>query len=230
MRIPDALRKEREESYLHFIYDFCKRSSGPNVEIEARLGRILAKDYGSRMNIRTPTPIVFEQLPPGFAFEGSVEAEDFESLKKMLIHSEFVVTKDRIEIKRDQRETYSDKGILAKAERKKRKRNIEIYFPKMKYDIRISISIEVELPRKRSNQEPIAVRERTRSSCLIEPYIFDFTEVVQRDGRGGVARHFNEVEIEIVDGHNLDWRLFAAILHNFNIPSPLQEGLRSNRP
>jgi hypothetical protein len=227
MQIPDVLRKETEEGYIRFLYDFCRRSTGPNVEVEARLGRIVSKDYGSRMNMKTPAPVLFEQLPPGFAFESAVEAEDLLALKKMLGENEFIVAADRIEIKGNHREIYSTEGILRRVERKKRRNSIEIYFPRMKYDVRVSISTEEELPKKRSSQEPVAVRERRRSSCLIEPYVFDFTETVQRSGRGEEVRQFNEVEIEIVDGHNLDWRLFISILHNFNIPKPLQESLRS---
>lgn len=216
MEIPkDILGPIRDHG--EFLKRFILSFKNEGKELEIRLGRIVGKEDNVRMKMGAVAPVVLKSLPLEYRFESAVDPEDFRKLKEHFSSYPSEVKNDLVVINEDGRETYEG-DELKKVERKLRSEKLDVYIPGKKYDMRLVLSEEAETFKQASKKKAIVRRTRRRETYLIEPYSFDFTEVLVSDERDDVrnGRKF-EIEVEVFNSERLISTDFVSLIYNFNV-------------
>ena len=166
------------------------------LEIEARLGTILDRKTGARIDLGAVHPVIMASEKSEFYFQSGVSQPFFESVCDILSDLDSGHTEEIVVIKNKIRTIYSEgnKTVM----RKIRLRTFEMHLPGNQYDIRMSFSKEEVLgggagTRTAGKQDSGFRRERSRTSALTPFYRFDMTTIRLPN------RPSYEVEIEIVN-------------------------------
>lgn len=180
------------------------------LEIEARLGVILDRKTGTRIDLGAAHPVIFMSQKSEFYFQSGVTSPFFQKVNQNLSCLKSSRIEEVVIIKNKVRTIYSDgkKTIM----RKVRLRTFEIHFPSCRYDVRISFSKEELLNR----EEEMRIvkkkvegfrRERDRISMSASSYKFDLTSIKSSN------QFIYEIEVEITD-FDFDRNEFFNILEN----------------
>lgn len=199
MALPEIFHQVKHKEFKAIIHEFIALKEYKNIEIEARLGRIMNKICKRRIDFRTEHPIIFEQLANEFCFESGVDEKDYLKIKN-LISGESLLTaiSDKITIANRIRKIESlNNPENVSFERKEKIKSLDIFLPDFKYDVRISISSETVAQAKEfDGAKPLISRLRRRESLPAGPFVFDFTKVSSADAKNTKSY---EVELEIKD-------------------------------
>ncbi|KAH9411540.1 hypothetical protein HK407_04g06420 [Ordospora pajunii] len=214
MSIPEKILNGPILSHIESLRRFILAFKNERQELEIRLGRIIGKDDGTRMKMDTVSPIVLRSLPADYKFESAVDCEDFRKLKELFSKQPSEAKEDVIVINEDGRETYEG-SVLKKVEKKVRTEKLDIYLPGKKYDVRLVLNEEKETFKQASKKKTLVKRVRRRETYFIEPYGFDFTEVLVSGDKD--EKRKLEVEVEVFDSEKLVSGNFISLIHNFNI-------------
>lgn len=205
MAMPECLFKNRYTSTIqNLVLKRLDCESLSNVEIEARLGRIVSKITTKRISFEVQHPIVFESLPNEYRFVSGVERNDFNTIKHALFADALpTAVQDRVTVSRSIRKI--EQNGSTRYEKKVKILSIDVYLPDMLYDVRVSVSREFSVSQKEFSlghqSSPYHVqRDRDRESFRCNEYSFDFTKILdaRREGAEGAPRTY-EVEVEIKD-------------------------------
>lgn len=219
MKLPEKLLESTFFDYKKYLVDYILDAKKiKDVEIEARLGKIMSKDWNNRIYISTPMPIIYKSLPDEYYFKSGVSNKDFEDLKKIFSDMEVNEENDIILIKSGVREIYDISGKLKRVQKKSKKSSLTIYFPNCEYDLRISVSVETELLKEAIDRPVIIKRVRKRDCYVYDSFEFDFTEVGIRGKQAEESEHVFEVETEAVLYGNFNSTSFIEVVNNLNIP------------
>lgn len=206
MAIPECLFKN---SYTFTIQNLVLKRldavSTSNVEIEARLGRIVNKITTKRISFEVSHPIVFESLPNEYRFVSGVEKSDFGAIRHALFPEATPTTvQDRVTVSRNIRKIEHDGGV--RYEKKVKIFSMDVHLPDLLYDVRVSVSKEAAVDQRefnldRSSPAHHIQRDRDRESFRCNEYSFDFTKVsgAKREAPENLPRTY-EIEVEIKDG------------------------------
>lgn len=194
--VPLELIKESLSSIKNSFSKHLVVNNDKCLEIEARLGIILDRKSGTRIDLGAAHPVIFMSQKSEFYFQSGVTNSFFEKVATKLSDLESTRVEEVVIIKNKIRTIYSDgkKTIM----RKVRLRTFEIHFPNCQYDVRISFSKE-ELLNKEEEMRIIKKRgegfrrERDRISISATPYKFDLTSIKSSN------QSIYEVEVEIID-------------------------------
>ncbi|TBU16176.1 subunit beta of mRNA capping enzyme [Ordospora colligata] len=214
MDVPEKILNGPVLNHIECLRRFILAFKNERQELEIRLGRIVGKDDGMRMKMDAVAPIVFKNLPADYKFESAVDSEDFRKLKELFSKHLSEKKEDVIVINEDGRETYEG-NVLKKVEKKIRTEKLDIYLPGKKYDVRLVLNEEKETFKQASKKKTLVKRIRKRETYFIEPYGFDFTEVLVSGDRDEKKKL--EVEVEVFDSEKLVSGNFISLIHNFNI-------------
>ncbi|CAD25344.1 hypothetical protein [Encephalitozoon cuniculi GB-M1] len=209
--------RDHAEYLRRFILDF----KNERKELEIRLGKIVSKEDGSRMKVDTVAPIVFRNIPVDYRFESAVDPGDFKVLKKQFSFCKGESTNDVVIINEDGRETYEN-DELKKVEKKTRSQKLDIYIPGKRYDVRLVLNEENEMFKRPSKKKAIVKRVRRRETYFIEPYGFDFTEVVLSGEKDEKEKRKFEIEVEVFNSEKLVSNDFISLIYNFNVDLAIQ--------
>lgn len=223
MELPKSISSGPVRDHSEFLKRFILAFKNEQKELEIRLGRIVGKEDHARLKIDAVAPVVLRNLPLDHRFESAVDPEDFRRLKELFAAHAGETRSDRVVVNEDGRETYED-GKLKKVERKMRSEKLDIHLPGKKYDIRLVVSEEAETFKQASKKKPLIQRTRARETFFIEPYGFDFTEVLVHDERDERRRGKKfEIEVEVFNTERLVSAEFVSLIYNFNIDIPAKE-------
>lgn len=205
MAIPECLLKNSYASTIqNLVLKRLDVGNVSNVEIEARIGRIVNKITTKRISFDIKHPIVFESLPNEYRFVSGVEKPDFDTIKHVLFPEIApVVVRDRVTVNRNIRKIEQDGTV--RYEKKVKILSIDVHLPDMLYDVRVSASREVAVDQREFNSDRThpahhVQRDRDRESFRCNEYSFDFTRVsnTKRDAPESPPRTY-EIEMEIKD-------------------------------
>lgn len=178
-----------------------------NIEIEARLGKIVDINSNERISLSTPHPVLIKSLDGNYRFRSGVSEEAYDRILSRFKDNEHKRVLDRVIVHKNGRYTFID-GKISSSIKKVRLKSFEIYNPYSEYDIRVSIRVEHPIEFKPIvDKRAIVERNRDRTSFLIDGFSFDFTNIQSRD------RMSYEIEVEVVDlSYNKDD--FISIMMN----------------
>lgn len=196
MTLPDILFRAKHEFFKKLIYKHLKLPSFEEIEVEARVGRLINVITKKRINYQTEHPIIFSRLPNELCFENGVDKQDFAQIKNTITEGRPTNNIcDRVTIGNKIRRIESSEGVTY--EKKMRLVSFDIYLPEFKYDVRISVSKETKAEQKDFVSSKNAfTRTRDRESYSSGAFTFDFTKTSR--GIEGDSRVF-EVEMELKD-------------------------------
>lgn len=205
MSIPECFFKNSYASSIqNIVLKRLDTGAVGNVEIEARLGRIVNKITTKRIGFEVRHPIAFESLPNECRFVSGVEKSDFSTIKHMLFPEATPTTvQDRVIVCRNVRKIEQDGGV--RYEKKVKILSMDIHLPDMLYDVRVSVSREAIIDQKefgldRSSPAHYIRRDRSRESFRCNEYSFDFTKVssARKEALEDLPRTYG-IEVEVKD-------------------------------
>lgn len=221
MGLPSILTLVKPDDFLKsHILKSINLQNYDEIEIEARIGRITSVITRKRVVLDTPHPVIFDSLSGEHYFDGGVDQQDFENMKNQIQDgckvlsengdSNLINTSDKIAISGKIRKIESEDSVIY--EKKIRLKNIDIYLPGCKYDIRISLSREVRVDSKEFRGPVNLFRKRERQSLLVGPFSIDFTKVITRDSQKSF-----EIELEIKDNIKDSLEGFVNLMFNLSL-------------
>ncbi|RVD93290.1 mRNA capping enzyme subunit beta [Tubulinosema ratisbonensis] len=187
------------------------RKKEDTIEIEARLGLILDKTTGSRIDINAKHPIIFSTKNTPFTFCSGVKEGHFNKLIKSFENFPKETSEETVVITNKVRKVY-EAGKLKCTMEKIRIITHEIHFPNSEYDVRIAISKETFIkdigPIK--DKKNVIRRDRSRISIPFNKFRFDFTKI------DNTNENCYEVELEVTEPC-YDNEIFFGCLQNLVI-------------
>lgn len=198
MVLPEILFKTSYKNFKNIILDHLSLKDYENVEIEARIGKIVNLITKKRVEMNISHPIVFDQLPFEYVFESSVEKKDFNQIKSIMFGDVVSHTvDDKVTISNHIRKIESAVSDVV-FEKKIKIKTINIYMPQYKYDVRISISKETKVESKDFivSRHQIT-RVRSRESYSVGPFSVDFTRTSKQNSDDETNDRTYEVEVEL---------------------------------
>lgn len=208
--LPFTLKNDLHELMPNALKSILRKKE-ENIEIEARLGLILDKTTGSRIDIDAKHPIIFSTKNTPFTFTSGVKESHFNKLKKLFINYPQENIEETIVITNKTRRIY-ESGKLKCTMEKVKITSYEIHFPNCDYDVRIAISKETIVKDKGPiiDKKKVIRRDRSRISIPFDKFRFDFTKINLPN------EQIHEIELEIVDScYNNE--LFFSCLQNLVI-------------
>lgn len=233
MNIPPQLLEEGMPSFKQIVLDFLTNNNVPNAEIEARLGQVMSKITQQRLNYDISHPVIFETIPFDLNFVSGVKYEHLVSFKKRVFGMDYEKSNFRRE-RRDQTtisdrfrkiETFysseKDDGVSVTYQNKSKIKEILIYMPHCKYDVKISISVEKKVDESEFKPENIKLqRERHRESFLCKDYVFDVTRIknkILKPKEMEIEQTF-EIELEVL---NINYNKEEYLTMVFNLSNSI---------
>lgn len=208
--VPLHLLEESMNTIRSSFSELLKVKSDKCLEIEARLGMLVDRKSGARIDLGAAHPVIFTSQKSEFYFQSGVSSSFFQNIYKGLSNLEASRVEEVVVIKNRIRTTYSDgkKSLM----RKIRLRTFEIHFPRCQYDVRMSFSKEEVLEKEAGIGVSKSMgagfrRERDRVSMPTDFYKFDLTSIKSAD------KFIYEVEVEVID-FGFDRNEFFSILEN----------------
>ncbi|KAI5186566.1 hypothetical protein NEHOM01_1552 [Nematocida homosporus] len=171
--IIEALSKELPET-LH-----------KTTEIEIRLGSILDKPTGQRLSIVITHPCLIRRADT-LRFQASIEEKDHQILNQYLQeHLPKPETKKILDtlmrgFRRSETVEINGQKIKSKSIliQKRKMKNIDIFCPNTRYDLRIGISEEIIKEDTNTSPTVYATREKHRTVYTTPSYVLDLTTVL----------------------------------------------------
>lgn len=208
----DLLKKDEPMSIISVFESLMKINSDKLLEIEARVGTIVDRRTGLRLDLGANHPVIFTSNNSDINFISGVSSEFSQNLAKKFKSIEPECSEEVVIIKNRVRTIFSKENITIM--KKTKIKTFEIYFPDKPYDIRVSFSKEEPIENSKVATEKSAKgrvcefrRERSRTSYVASPYRFDFTTIKSP------KENLHEIEVEIID-FKFDRKEFFNIITN----------------
>ena len=171
---------------LPYVAKFIENEFGEDIEIEARLGQIVLSLTDDRITFKTPHPVVFTNLSKFMKFKNGVGESDYKQLLRTVSdgaelkesHSTVFVAKGERKIVEE-----TENGLVETYQIKNKRKCLDVYLPMFKYDLRLQISKEKKIEKSQTNFESAFSRKRVRKVVDAETVSFDFTTILDAEGK-----------------------------------------------
>ena len=223
---PSIFRLRPHDDVVRIVSDFIlfNTSKPPpqdaEYEIEAKIGKIVDKQTGYRINLPVMNECVIMNDSGWCRFESNMSMQQHQSYNKVLNK---LVDQSRKPVFRGSKVQYEHKYELdefyriesgrlrvtkdaktkviipGKSVIKDRVADLNVYIPTANLDYRISVSLETTVPLPAQALPVIKRRHKDRLSYTHELFTIDLTQVKMLDNQGATTELFHELEVEVVD-------------------------------